>query len=371
MVCPHCQADAAFEGYRGKTFLTPNGDVRARRAYYHCENCQTGHFPFDAANDLRGDHLSTGLRPLVCLAGVLESFRIGAADILRRFSRVNVSAATARRATQQAGARLAEQQRRGDIAAAGKWKAEDFAPQQGQGATVAYLGLDAFSVPMQGKRGAKAEGRMLYTALLYTPDKGRSHYLADFDLDCLGAQMRQAAVALGLDQAEKLIAVTDGGNGIEECIRRHFWDDLLCVLDWYHACEHLHDYAKWLAPHDEGARQGWVKEAENILYERGGKALVEHLRGQEAPADEKAADELRKLTNYFAGNEHRTNYPSYKKEGWDIGSGPVESACKVVGDRLKRSGMRWVEAGAARVSPLRALYWSGEDVWDAYWALAA
>jgi hypothetical protein len=370
MACPHCKADADFKGYRPKTFITPNGDVTARRAYYHCPNCQEGHFPFDAANDLRGDHISTGLRPLVCLAGVLESFRISAADVLRRFSRVHLSAATARRATQEAGARLAEQQRQGDIATAGKWQAKDFAVE-GHSQTVAYLGLDAFSVPMQGKKGAKAEGRMLYTALLYTPDKDRSHYLVDFDLDRLGAQMRQAAKALGLGQADKVIAVTDAGNGIEECIRRHFWDDLLCVLDWYHACEHLSDYAKQLQPRDEGARQAWRQQAESILYEKGGTTLLEHLRGQPTPADEAVAEELRKLINYFANHEHRTDYPSYRKAGWDIGSGPVESGCKVVGDRLKRSGMRWVEAGAAHVAPLRALYWSGEDVWDAYWALAA
>jgi hypothetical protein len=283
---------------------------------------------------------------------------------------VRLSAASARRATRAAGERLARQQQAGVIATAGKWQAKDFRVE-GHRHTVAYLGLDAFSVPMQQPGGCKAEGRMLYTALLYTPDKARSHYLADFDLDRLGAQMRQAARALGLEQASQLIAVTDAGNGIEATIRRHFWDDLLCVLDWYHALEHLQVYAKVLYARDEGARQAWVKQAEGILYERGGTALVEHLRGLAVPRDAAVAEELRKLINYFAANEHRTDYPSYRAHGWDIGSGPVESGCKVVGDRLKRSGMRWVEGGAAGVAPLRALYWSGPDVWDAYWALAA
>jgi hypothetical protein len=301
---------------------------------------------------------------------VLESFRISADDILRRFSRVSLSAATARRATQAAGARLAARQQGGAVATAGPWRAEDFAVA-GHRHTVAYLGLDAFSVPMQRPGGGKAEGRMLYTALLYTPDKGRSHYLADFDLDRLGAQLRQAAKALGLDQADQVIAVTDAGNGIEACIRRHFWDDLLCILDWYHACEHLQAYARRREPHDAAARQAWVEAAECTLYEQGGAALVAHLRALAVPADAAVADELRKLVGYFADNEHRTDYPSYRAHGWDIGSGPVESGCKVLGDRLKRSGMRWVEAGAAHVAPLRALYWSGAGVWDAYWGCAA
>jgi len=63
-------------------------------------------------------------------------------------------------------------------------------------------------------------------------------------------------------------------------------------------------------------------------------------------------------------------HQSYRSHGWDIGSGPTEAACKVVGARLKGSGMRWLEEGAAQVSPLRALYQSGSDVWDSFWALA-
>ena len=246
----------------------------------------------------------------------------------------------------------------------------NFALQEGHTHTVAYLGLDAFSVPMQHPDGSKAEHRMLYTAVLYTPDKERHHYLVDFDLDRLGTQLRQAATVLGLGQANQTIAIRDAGNGLEEALHRHFWDDLLCILDWYHAAEHLHDYAK-CRPGDAADRAAWVKGMKDILYEQGGTALVSALRREEEPADAATAEELRKLVNYFANNEHRTDYPRYRSHGWDIGSGPTEAACKVVGSRLKESGMRWVENGAAEVAPLRALYLSGPEVWDAYWALAA
>jgi hypothetical protein len=301
---------------------------------------------------------------------VLESFRDAADDILRRFGGVRLSAATVRRATQAAGEQLLQQQRRGEVVAPQPDKPWDFS-LEGQTHTAAYLGLDAFSVPMQKPGGAKAEHRMLYTAILYTPDKSHSHYLVDFDLDRLAAQMRRAATRLGLGRADRLIAITDAGNGIEQALRRHFWDDLLCVLDWYHAAQHLHGYAGWLHPRDGEAARAWAEQAKAILYEQGGTALVAHLRGQAVPADEVAADELRKLINYMADNEDRTDYPSYRSHGWDIGSGPTEAACKVVGARLKQSGMRWVDEGAARVAPLRALYQSGPEVWDAYWALAA
>src|SRR5947209_17225998 len=88
---------------------------------------------------LQADPLSAGLRPLVCLAGVLESFRDGADDILRRFAGVRLSASTVRRATQQAGQQLAQQQQQGDIATAQPVPAWDFAVQ-GHRHTVASPG---------------------------------------------------------------------------------------------------------------------------------------------------------------------------------------------------------------------------------------
>jgi hypothetical protein len=224
---------------------------------------------------------------------------------------------------------------------------------------------------MQLSGGKKAEHRMLYTATLYTPDKKRTHYLVDFELDTLAAQLRAAAKKLGLSRAQQVLALSDGGNGLEEALRRHFWEDLLCILDWYHASQHVHDYAKALHPRDATAQAAWAKQAKDILYEQGGTALLSQLRAQALPADAAVAEELRKLIGYVAGNEHRMDYPRYRSQGWDIGSGPTEAACKVVGARLKGSGMRWLEGGAAHVAPLRALYQSGTDVWDAFWAMAA
>ena len=300
---------------------------------------------------------------------MLESFRDGADDVLRRFTGIRLGATTTGTATRKAGRQLAQRQQAGDIVRPRRLRPWDFAVD-GQRRTAAFVGLDAFSVPMQKSGGGKAESRMLYTAVLYTPDKSRSHYLVDFDLDRLAAQLRAAATTLGLGAADRVIAITDAGNGIEAALRRHFGDDLLCILDWYHAAEHLHGYAKCLQGAGAGAAAVWAKQAKDILYERGGRALLEHLRAQATPADAGVADELRKLINYFADNEGRTDYPTYRGQGWDIGSGPTEAACKIVGERLKGSGMRWLEEGAAQVAPLRALYLSGAETWDAFWALA-
>jgi hypothetical protein len=75
-----------------------------------------------------------------------------------------------------------------------------------------------------------------------------------------------------------------------------------------------------------------------------------------------------KTEEYFGNNLHRMAYPEYQAEGWQIGSGVVESACKtVVGQRLKGAGMRWGEEGAHALCHVRALYRSEKGQWAAFW----
>jgi hypothetical protein len=136
-------------------------------------------------------------------------------------------------------------------------------------------------------------------------------------------------------------------------------------------CSTTPNYAKKLHPRDAEAAAAWAARAKDLLYERGGTALLLRLRQQPIPGDGEVAGELRKLVGYFQSNEHRADYPSYRSHGWDIGSGPTGAGCKVVGARLKGSGMRWLEEGAAQVAPLRALYQSGAEAWDSFWNLQA
>ena len=145
------------------------------------------------------------------------------------------------------------------------------------GQPAAYVGLDAFSVPMQGPGASKAEHRMLYTALLYTPDKEHTRYLVDFELDALAEQVRSQARALGMTQVSDLIAVTDGGNGLEEALQRHLAEDLTTILDWYHAAEHLCDFAKvWHAARRGGATQ-WQHRGQGHPLRARGRGVADAL----------------------------------------------------------------------------------------------
>lgn len=348
--------------------MTAHGAVWVQRAYYYCGRCRQGFLPYDEALGLT-DEVSPGLMPLVCLAGTLLPFADAADDLLQRFAGVRLSASTVLRDTEGEGERLRAQQKAGRMVEPTQPEPHWTATRKGEQPT-AYVGLDAFSVPMQGIGAGKAEHRMLYTALLYTPGKEHSRYLVDFALDALAEQVRSQAWALGVCQVSDLIAITDGGNGLEEALQRHLAEDLTTILDWYHAAEHLCDFAKVCYAEDEAARLRWQTEAKGILYEQGGEALLRFLQALTLPAEASASvrEELRKLIGYFRNNRHRTDYPSYRGKGWDIGSGPTEAGCKIIGERLKGSGMRWVEDGAVTVASLRALYVSGGKIWDGFWA---
>jgi hypothetical protein len=366
--CEHCGYAAKFHSYQQRRLVTAHGAVKVQRAYYYCGRCHQSFLPYDDALGLV-DEISPGLRPLVCLAGTLAPFADAAEDVLKRFSGVRLSASTVLRTTEGEGERLRAQLKEGRMVEPTQAEPMWTKARENQ-QPAAYVGLDAFSVPMQGIGAGKAEHRMLYTALLYTPEKEHTRYLVDFELDALAEQVRSQAQALGIKLVSQLIAVTDGGNGLEEALQRYLAADITTILDWYHAVEHLCDFAKVWLGNDDQAREAWQNEAKGILYESGGEALLAHLQAQKLPAATSAAvrEEWRKLIGYFENNRHRTDYPSYRQKGWDIGSGPTEAGCKIIGERLKGSGMRWVEDGAATVATLRSLYVSGGTVWDGFWS---
>ena len=368
MTCAYCNYAAKFHSYQARRLLTVHGAVQVRRAYYYCGRCKQSFIPYDEAVGIT-DELSPGLVPLVCLAGTLVPFADAAEDVLRRFAGVRISPSTVLRCTEGQGERLRAQQKDGRMVEPAQAEPKWQAPRT-EGQPRAYIGLDAFSVPMQGPGAGKAEHRMLYTALLYTPQKEHSRYLVDFELDALAAQVRAQARAVGLVQVSELIAVTDGGNGLEEALQRHLAENLTTILDWYHAAEHLSAFAALRYPQDEAARAAFAHEAKNLLYAQGGEALLSYLGSVVLPAGTRAEvrEALRHVIGYFENNRHRTDYPTYRQRGWDIGSGPTEAGCKIIGERLKGSGMRWMEEGAASVGALRALYVSGGKLWDGFWA---
>jgi len=382
MTCPHCRADARCKGFRGRAALTLLGALRLRRHYYYCPACHQGTCPLDAVLGLREHDLTPAADEVVCLAGVQASFAEAAQKVLPKLANLRVSESTAERATEAAGRRVAQAQQAGCT----------FGPKQpwawhkdAEGKTVAYVSADATGVGMQGDNGTQAEGRMAYVGMVYNPVPDRREQWADptgkrprwqaryvaqvQPLAALAEPLRRQAGQVGLDAAERWVALSDGGSGLEDFLKDNFGRVEAVILDFWHVAEYLGDLSKGLFPGQEEAAKTWQEEWCHRLKHEGGVVVLEALRQLDRKGWTREARQThQEVLTYFTNQVHRMDYPFYRAKGWQIGSGPVESACKtVVGQRLKGAGMRWGEDGADALCHLRALFRSELTQWEAFW----
>lgn len=307
------------------------------------------------------------------LAGTLGSFAEAAEKVLPKLTGLRVSESTVERTAEALGAVLGKRLTAGMVFGPSEpwtW------PKDARGKTVGYVSLDATGVGIQGPHGAAAEGRMVDVGLIFAVAAdgrpGRMRALASLGARAdLGEQMRRQGAQVGLDAADDWVALTDGGAGLDEFMRVYFPRAEL-VLDFYHAAEHLNALAQALSPGDGAAAETLAEKWCHQLKHEGGSAVLAtleavDLRGRKADTRETH----RRVRGYVRNNLARMDYPRYRTNGWLIGSGHVESACKgIIGLRLKGCGMRWSEAGADAVCHLRALFKSEKGQWDAFWATA-
>lgn len=351
------------------------GPIRVEFAYYHCSHCGHGYQPWCDSLRLVKGALTPAAEELSSLAGVLGSFADGAERVLRKMSGLRLSESTIERTTEAAGERVAKHLEAGQSLG----PREEWAWQKdARGKRCAYVSLDATGVRQQGPGGTRVDGKMAYVAMVYNarsdhdstrPTPRQVRYLSGFyDFPRLGHQLHREALEVGWTAAEQQIAISDGGNGLEDFFHTYF-PKAECILDFWHAKEYLVELGKVIYPGDEAVRQSWTDQACHQLKHEGGPAVRARLESLDvSSASAEVRETHRRTVQYFRNHEHRMDYPRYVRNGWQIGSGPVESACKtVVGNRLKGGGMRWGEKGADAVCHLRGLYLSEPACWESFW----
>lgn len=159
-----------------------------------------------------------------------------------------------------------------------------------------------------------------------------------------------------------LICLMDGQRSLWHRQRESF-PDAICILDLFHAMEYLWEAAYCFQPKGSAAAEKFVHRYLRMLLE--GKvsnviaAMTRRLRGLAG----KKRTILEKVIRYYTTNAGSMKYDEYLREGYPIGSGVVEGACRhLVKDRMERAGMRWTTRGATNVLKLRAIFLN--DRWD-------
>jgi len=159
--------------------------------------------------------------------------------------------------------------------------------------------------------------------------------------------------------------IGDGAPWLWE-LRRTCFPQAVEILDFYHAVEHLApllDAAGLEGDERKTTRRRWKR----WLLEGKAGHLIQTCEALALEAGAAKAEAWRKALHYYRENLCRMKYDEYLAQGWFIGSGVVESACKtLVGARFKQSGMRWSRVGADALLPLRTAIFSRryDELWD-------
>lgn len=165
----------------------------------------------------------------------------------------------------------------------------------------------------------------------------------------------------GLDKAQHLMSVNDGAAWIWAVV-------FLCfarctqILDWWHAVQRLWTIANLAFPADVTAARTWVEAQKRLLAHSQLRHVIHNVRLL-FPRTHLLPEPVRKAVAYYFHNRQRMYYRHFRAAGCPIGSGTVESACKlVVQQRMKQPGMRWRRSNAQAMLALRSALFS--DRWS-------
>ncbi|MDD9988441.1 MAG: hypothetical protein OXQ31_19350 [Spirochaetaceae bacterium] len=143
-----------------------------------------------------------------------------------------------------------------------------------------------------------------------------------------------------------LVFIGDGAEWIWQRVAELDNETSCRILDFCHAADHLADLCKLLdGEGSERCRERFGRWRAQLGASGPGQLLTEMHQERDAAVGSAKRDGIQAQINYFEANRQRMNYPLYRDDGLPIGSGAVESACKNVAARMKRSGT-WTLSGA-------------------------
>jgi hypothetical protein len=195
--------------------------------------------------------------------------------------------------------------------------------------------------------------------------------------DSVASEEVNGRQALFARLGDDLILRNRGGRKDMVCLldgERALWDlyreDLpwaVGILDLFHVLEKLWQAAYCFHPEGSPAAEDFVTHRLRLLLEGRAGAVIGGLR-QMATKRALASSKRKTLlavVGYLEHNREHLHYDEYLAQGYPIGSGVAEGACRhVVKDRMERTGMRWTRAGAQAVLDLRATNVNGD--WGAF-----
>ncbi len=188
------------------------------------------------------------------------------------------------------------------------------------------------------------------------------------DHEAAGRLMQRMACQLELPKAQEKVANVDGAPWIRNQIEFHGLVDAI-GLDFYHLRENVQKSRRIVFGEESAQGKTWLEEVmhtfRHVGYDAAWDQLVAWRSPLRSPTKRKEAN---RLMHYVAERKPMIRYPEFRRRGWQIGSGPMESECKTTTQRVKGRGRRWEGANAEAMMALACL--DDSRMWQTYWITA-
>ena len=348
------------------------GAVTLRRNYYP-DGQGGGRAPLDEALGLV-EGCTPALARLMCRAGAVEHYEAAAAS-LNEYTGLTVVGRHLQRLVNRLGPQMAQ------------WPRPAAGVNPPPADQAFYVEADGTGIPVRpeetaGRKGkqpdqaAKTREVKLGCVFTQTQRDAEGQPLRDAQSTSsvatvkpaaeFGALLRAEARQRGLALARVVVFLGDGAAWVWELARVNF-PLALCILDFFHAAEHLEGLAEaLLGENTDPAKTQWEHWAKTLKEQPEGVAIVLREARQALPRRGKRREAALKQIAYFESNADKMRYAEYRARGLFIGSGVIEAGCKtVIGARLKQSGMFWGVPGAQNVLDIRCLLENRQ--FDLFW----
>lgn len=288
-------------------------------------------------------------------------------EALAWFTHVAVSAETARRVTEAAGAALVAAETATVEQLEQQWPAPPGVPTTRQ-----QLSVDGAMVPLVHGEWAEVKTLAVGRVERRGPDlhaTDLSYFSRLADVDTFTRLAWGELHRRGLTLAPDVCALVDGADWCQTFLDRRC-PQAVRILDFPHAAEYVSEAAQamfgagtaeaseWLGQHLHRLKH---EEPAPVLAALAALPVAESLTPQAAAAKRDSA------VGYLTARLAQIQYAQFRAAGYPIGSGAVESANKLVVEaRLKGSGMHWARANVNPMVALRAAACS--DRWPETWA---
>jgi hypothetical protein len=379
--CHECGSRLESKGFVSRRMLTLVGWVEWRRRVGRCPHrCAGSHaVPFDKVLGIAPyQQTSIELVRLGCLLAVFLPFEL-AVQLLEQLCGIRISDDTIWQWVQQFG-RQAMQRLDHELASLDKGiepAMEVIDPALGNLPLV--IAADGVSVPFRAQsrtpKGkirfqevkiavlARLQSVQPRSAQAKTRLEQRRLVAVLGNIEALQVRLQLEALRQGITTAPQVVWISDGARGFWRLFQQHFAGVAIGILDFYHAAQQLWEVAEaygttlptrtpqqWFERLRHQLRHGYVHR---IIQELG-----RLLKYPSTPTSAKPA--LKRVRQYLSKHLAHLQYRQFKKQGFPIGSGMVESACKwLIEQRFKGTGMRWSETGFNHLLHLRLAWVNG------------